>query len=466
MLRKNKAGIGVLLLCVLAGQAAKAQVHEYKLDNGLRLIVKEDHRVPVVVSEVWYKIGSSYEESGRTGLSHMLEHMMFKGTATYPGNEFSRIMADNGAQENAFTSDDFTAYYQKLEKSRLEISFKLEADRMRNLKFDPQEFAKEREVVIEERRLRYDDKPTALLYETFRATAYQTSPYQNPTIGWPSDLANLQLADVRQWYQQWYAPNNAIVVVAGDVEPDAVLALAQKYFAPLSPFQIEPPRPRPEVAQHGIKRVTVKRPAKLPYLLMGYKVPVLNTAPPETQWEVYALELLAYVLDGGSSARLTRDLVRGQEIATSLNTDYSPYGRLEELFIFSGIPAQGHTVTDLEQGLRAQIKALQDTPVDAAELKRVKAQLVAAKVYEQDSLFYQAMQIGQLASVGLDWRLAEVYLQQLNALSLQQLQAVAKKYLQDEGLTVAVLEPQPLDNDTPNAAGTEIPAIETVRQEP
>ncbi len=443
MLKKPVALICLLSTCWVYG--VQAQVHEYVLDNGLKLIVKEDHRVPVAISQVWYKIGASYEESGRTGLSHVLEHMMFKGTADYPGNEFSRIMAENGAQENAFTGPDFTAYYQKLEKSRLNISFKLEADRMRHLKFDPEEFSKEREVVIEERRLRYDDKPTSLAYETFRATAYQTSPYQNPTIGWPADLKHLTLDDVRDWYQQWYAPNNAVVVVVGDVEPTEILALAKQYFGALKPATVTPPRVRPEVPQRGIKRVTIKRPARLPYLLMGYKVPVLNHAAPGEEWEAYALELLAYVLDGSSSARLTRELIRGEEIANSLNTSYDPYSRLEGLFTFSGIPTQSHSIEDLENALRQQVKRLQTSLVATEELKRVKAQLMAEKIYEQDASFNQAMQIGLLESVGLDWRLMDSYIERLSAITPEQVQQVAQKYLVDDGLTVGVLEPLPLD---------------------
>ncbi len=439
----------VLWVCIGFGQTAHASVHEYVLDNGLKLIVKEDHRAPVAISQVWYKIGASYEESGRTGLSHMLEHMMFKGTDSYPGNLFSKIMAEYGAQENAFTGPDFTAYYQKLARSHLDMSFKLEADRMRHLTFAPEEFEKEREVVIEERRLRYDDKPTALTYETFIATAFQTSPYQNPTIGWPADLVNLTLEDVRDWYLQWYAPNNAIVVVAGDVEAHSVLALAEKYFGVLKPAKIIPPRARPEVPQRGIKRVTVKQPAKLPHLLMGYKTPSLTTVKPDAEWEVYALQLLAYVLDGSDSARLPRDLVRGAEIASSLNTSYDPYSRLDELFVFSGIPAQAHSVIDLENALRKQIERVQSELIDAAELKRVKAQLIAEKIYEQDSLFYQAMQIGLLETAGLDWRIADQYVSRLSAITPAQLQAVARKYLIDDGLTVGVLEPLPLTTKAP-----------------
>jgi zinc protease len=433
-----------IVLAMLLGSAAKlmaGEVHEFMLDNGLQLIVKEDHRAPVVVSQVWYKVGASYEQAGKTGLSHMLEHMMFKGTEKYPPGEFSRIMAANGARENAFTGPDYTAYFQTLEKSRLHLSFEMEADRMRHLVLTEEEFAKERQVVAEERRRRTDDKPTSKTYEHFMATAYQTSPYHNPVIGWMSDIQNYTLADLKAWYQRWYAPNNATVVVVGDVEPDAVLALAKQYFEPLKPSQITPPFPRPEVEQFGIKRISVKLPAKLPYLVMGYKVPVLKTIAEENQWEVYALEVLSHILDGGDSARLSKNLVRGQEVASSAGAGYDPFSRLTDLFTFRAIPTNAHTVADLEKALREQIEELQSTLVDKAELERVKTQLRASKVYELDSLFYQGMKIGLLETVGLDWQLFDAYLDNIKAVTAEQVQAVARQYLIDKNLTVAELEP-------------------------
>ncbi|MEY3220111.1 MAG: hypothetical protein RIT27_1468 [Pseudomonadota bacterium] len=422
------------------------KVKEFVLENGLKVIVKEDHRSPIVVSQVWYKIGSSYEESGKTGLSHLLEHLMFKGTAQYAAGQFSKIMAENGADENAFTSTDYTAYFQKLEKNRLAISFKLESDRMRGLKFDQKEFDKEREVVIEERKLRTDDKPNALMYEIFKATAYQTSPYRNPIIGWMPDLKMVTLEDAKNWYQRWYAPNNAIVVVAGDVNSEEVFNLAKEYFGHLKPFEITPIKSTQEIPQFGIKRITVKKPAKLPYFLMGYKVPSIKTT--EESWIPYALQLVSYILDGGESSRFTRHLIRGKEIATSVNTSYDPYGRLEELFVFSGTPTQSNTIQTLETAVREQIKVLQTELVKEDELKRIKAQLVAAKIYEKDSVFYQAMQIGQLESIGLPNRLADEFVTNISAITPEQIQTVAQKYFVDETLTVAVLEPQPLSQAT------------------
>ena len=424
------------------------EVSEFNLDNGLKILVKEDHRAPVVVSQVWYKVGGSYESEGTTGLSHMVEHMMFKGTDKHGPGDFSLIMSENGAEENAFTARDYTAYFQTIAKDRLELCFEMEADRMRSLKLDQSEFAKEREVVLEERRTRTDDNPNSLLYEYFAATAYQTSTYQNPVIGWRSDIENYTLADLQAWYQRWYAPNNAILVVVGDVEPKNVYALAKKHFGPLKPSDIQATKPRPEVPQMGTKRITLKRPAKLPYLIMGYKVPVLNLVEPEQAWEVYALDLLAEILDGDDSSRLSKNLVRGQEIATSVSAGYSLNDRLEDLFTFAGIPAKGQTVETLEQAIYQQVEVLKNTLVEEAELDRIKVRLKASKIYEQDSLFYQGMKIGMLETVGLDWRVGEDYLKQIAAITPEQIQAVAKKYLVEDRLTVGVLEPTELDNAT------------------
>ncbi|WP_317622924.1 M16 family metallopeptidase [Thiohalobacter sp.] len=426
----------------LAGESAD-RVHEYRLDNGLRLIVKEDHRAPVVVSQVWYRVGSSYEHDGITGISHVLEHMMFKGTERFGPGEFSRIIAENGGRENAFTSRDYTAYFQRLEKSRLAIAFELEADRMRNLRLDPEEVKKEVKVVMEERRLRTEDNPQALTFEQFNATAFLNSPYRIPTIGWMDDLENLKIEDLQAWYEKWYAPNNAILVVAGDVDPQAVLALAKKHYGPLRPSRIEPPKPRREMVQRGERRIRVRVPAELPYILMGYKVPVVLTA--EGDWEPYALEVAAGILDGGNSARLARELVRGQEVAASAGAGYDLYDRQESLFLLDGTPANGHDIAELEKALREQVRRLQTRPVTADELARVKAQVLAGAVFEEDSVFYQAMRIGRLVSVGLDWRLDEQYADRIRAVTPEQVQAVARKYLRDERLTVAVLDPLPMD---------------------
>ncbi|OQX32545.1 MAG: peptidase M16, partial [Candidatus Sedimenticola endophacoides] len=233
---------------------AEGRVHEFTLGNGMRVIVKEDHRAPIAVSQVWYKVGASYEPDGITGVSHLLEHMMFKGTQAHPPGEFSRIVAANGGEENAFTGSDYTAYYQTLSSDRLEIAFELEADRMRNLTLLEEEFLKEVEVVKEERRLRTEDSPTSLTYEQFSAVAYRSLPYANPVIGWMNDLENMSVEDLRRWYRLWYAPNNATLVVVGDVEPRQVLELAERHFGPLAPEPVPPLKPLIEPPQRGMIR--------------------------------------------------------------------------------------------------------------------------------------------------------------------------------------------------------------------
>ncbi|PPD21306.1 MAG: peptidase M16 [Methylomonas sp.] len=436
-----------IALSVLASPAIGAAedgatVHEHVLGNGLKLLVKEDHRSPVVVSQVWYKVGSTYEPGGITGISHMLEHMMFKGTKNYPAGEFSRIVAENGGQENAFTGTDYTAYFQTLEKSRLEISFKLEADRMRYLDLKAEELEKEREVVTEERRMRTDDRPRAKMQEHFNAVAFTNSPYQNPIIGWPSDIAHYTIADLNDWYQRWYAPNNATLVVVGDIDTRQVVELAEKYFAPLTPSQITPVKPQSEVDQLGTRKLTVKAPAKLPYVLMGYKAPALTT--PGAEADVYALEVLAGILDGGNGARLTSRLIRGQEIAVSAGASYDMGSRLPYLFMLEATPSQGKSVFDLEYALKHEVQTLQSELVDDNELNRVKAQVVAHDVYQKDSNFFQAMELGLLETIGVGWKKSEDYVARIRQVTAEQVRDVARKYLIDDHLTVAYLDPQPI----------------------
>ncbi len=436
-----------LLLCVLPIAAAHAatDVREFMLDNGLKVLVKEDHRAPVVVSQVWYKVGSSYEHNGITGISHMLEHMMFKGTAKHPPGEFSRIVAAEGGKENAFTGRDYTGYYQQLAADRLEVSFELEADRMKNLVLLEEELLKEREVVAEERRLRTEDKPKALAYETFMAAAFQTSPYQHPIVGWMADINSYELQDLQDWYHRWYAPNNATLVVAGDVDAEKVRALAEEHFGSIPAVQSRAPKRRPEVEQRGLRRLSVRAPVKIPYVLMGYKTPSLSTA--EQDWEPYALAVLAAVLDGDDSSRLARHLVRGQQVASQAGADYSPQSRYGTLLYLDGTPAVGRNIQEVERALRDQVERLRTARVEPRELERIKTQVVAADVYQRDSVFYQAMRLGMFETVGLGWRTGEEYVSRIQAVTAEQVQQVAREYLRDEYLTVAVLEPELAETD-------------------
>ncbi|MEJ2612106.1 MAG: pitrilysin family protein [Candidatus Thiodiazotropha sp.] len=424
---------------------AQANVVEYQLENGMKVIVKQDRRAPIAVSQVWYKVGSSYEYGGITGVSHMLEHMMFKGTEKHPSGEFSRIIAANGGDENAFTGRDYTAYFQTIASDRLEVSFELEADRMRNLLLQNEEFKKEVEVVKEERRMRTEDAPQSLTYELFLTGAYQASPYRIPVIGWMSDLDALQVDNLKAWYHKWYAPNNATLVVVGDVEPEQVLALAKRYFGPLKPEQIPMTKPRTEPVQRGIKRLTLKVPAKQPYLVLGFKTPVIGKA--EQDWEPYALEMLTYILDGGDSARLATNLIRGSELTVSVGTSYNAFSRLSGMLVLDAIPKTGVPVADVEVAIMKELNRFKTELVKQDELERVRNQIIAAKVYEKDSVFYQAMLIGQLETIGLDWRLADEYVDHLKAVTAEQVREVAKKYLLEDNLTVAVLEPLPMEGN-------------------
>ncbi|MCP4407917.1 MAG: insulinase family protein [Gammaproteobacteria bacterium] len=438
--------IGIAMIATRVGAAS--DLHEYRLNNGLRLVIKEDHRAPVVLSQIWYGVGSANEHSGITGLSHVLEHMMFKGTPDYPAGSFSAIIAENGGRENAFTSRDYTGYYQLLEKSRLEISFELESDRMRNLSFPEEGFRKELEVVKEERRLRTDDSPEALSFEQLFATAFNNAPYRNPVIGWMEDLDGMRIEDLRRWYNRWYVPNNAILVVVGDVEPERIYRLAQKYYGAIEASPRPVAKPRREPVQRGMRRVVVKAPAELPYLLIGYKVPVLGRA--QSEWEPYALEVLTAILDGGRSSRFSKKLMREQELAASAGAGYSLYGRYNGLLIIEGVPAQGHTIKELEQALNEELGHLREQQVNESELKRVKAQVVAEEVYSRDSISRQASLIGRVQSIGLGWKVLDEYVDAIHSVTADQIQVVARKFLVDDQKTVVILEPLPIHspNDT------------------
>ncbi len=446
----NKKIKFALLVLIAFPAITFAEIQEFKLSNGLKLVVQEDHRSPVVVSQVWYRAGALDEVNGKTGVAHLLEHMMFKGTKKYKPGQFSRMIAAAGGKENAFTGQDFTCYFQQLEKSKLPLSFKLEADRMANLQITDEEFAKEIKVVMEERRWRTEDKPQSKVNEQFQAIAFRAHPYARPVVGHMNDLENMTAADAREWYKNWYTPNNAIIVVVGDVKAAEVLKLAKQYFGPIKSRALPARKPQIEPAQIGERRAVVKAPGKLPYLVMGFHVPTLPNSKSEVpEWEPYALEVLAGVLSGNDSARLNQKLVRETSLAVDVGAGYDTTSRGQQsLFELVGTPAEGKTVTELEAALLAQIELIKTGGVTQQELNRVKASVIAADVYQRDSMFYQAMQIGQLETMGYSWRLLKEYPEKLKTVTSEQIQAVTKKYLVKDNLNVATLDPQPID---PNA---------------
>ena len=437
-----RAAAALLALVIGTALAAPADTFETTLPNGLKIIVKEDHRAPTIAHMVWYRAGSMDESYGTTGVAHLLEHMMFKGTRAVPAGEFSRRVAAAGGRENAFTNRDYTAYFQQVHKSKLELVMSLESDRMHNLNLTDAEFAKEIKVVMEERRWRTDDQPRALLNEAHTAVAFEASPYRHPVVGWMRDLESMTGADARKWYNTWYAPNNAALIVIGDVDTKQVLALANKYYGGIASKKLPERKPQDEPQQTGIKRVNVKAPAELPFVTLGWHVPKLNDI--EKDSDPYALEVLAGVLDGHEGARITKNLIREQRIAHEAGAGYDSTSRGPALFSLEGTPADGKSVADLEAALRGEVKKIADGGVTEAELRRVKAQLISSQVFKRDSIFGQAMEIAQYEMSGLSHKQIDRVIEKLRGVSAEQVQAVAKKYFGDDTLTVGTLTPLPI----------------------
>ena len=426
---------------IWAASPDSADTHQHHLSNGLKLIVREDHRAPTVAHMAWYRAGSMDEVNGKTGVAHVLEHMMFKGTEKVKAGEFSRLVAAVGGRENAFTSRDYTAYFQQVEKSKLEDVIKLEADRMSNLNFDDAEFLKEIQVIMEERRLRTEDNPSSLLNESLMATAYMSSPYRHPVIGWMNDLENIKASDARDWYRSWYKPNNATVVISGDVDAKKVLNMAEKYYGAAAAHELPVRKPQIEPPQKGIKQVQVKAPADSAQLAMAWKVPRLEPGKLDDP-EPYALELLTAVLDGYDNARLNRTLVKQEKVVNDVGVGYDMISRGPELFLISATMAKGKTVNQAQVSIRKALDELKQKGILESELKRIKVRILSEQIYKRDSIFGQAMEIGSTEMAGFSWKDIDYMLEKMQSITPAQVQAVAKKYLVDEGLTIAVLDPQ------------------------
>ena len=431
--------VPALMAVPAIASASVPGVREYTLDNGMQVLVREDRRAPVVVSQVWYRVGSSYETRGQTGISHLLEHMMFKGTEAVPEGEFSDIIAREGGRLNAFTGRDFTAYFEVLAADRLSIALELEADRMVNLLLRPEAVTTEREVVLEERRLRTDDRPEGRFAERFAAIAHAGSGYAHPIIGWADDIRATGTEELEAWYEHWYTPSNATLVVAGDVDPDEVHELAQNYFGGIAPRAVPPVHDPVAIAPPGERRLDYADPqARITQLRMGYTVPSYATA--ENPGDPYALLMLSTVLDGGEGARLPEGLVRGNGVAAAAGAGYNPMTRLDAEFSLYGVPS-GDDVESVEAALREQVARLQEERVSEEELERARSQVLADHLFELDSVFYQAMQLGMLETTGAGWETLGAFEEQIRAVTAEDIQAAARRYLRPEQLTIGVLRP-------------------------
>lgn len=436
----------IALLGLTLPAIADNNIREYQLPNGLTLVVKPDHRAPIVLSEIWYKVGSSYEPLGITGISHVLEHMMFKGTPTYPPGTILSLVAEHGGNQNAMTGADFTMYYQEWAANNLDLSFSLEADRMQNLLLDPKLFDTERQVVEEERRMSVDNDPNMVTYERFKAALFPNTPYGHPDIGWPADLKQLTVDDLRQWYQTWYTPNNAILVIVGDVNPNKVYELAEEHFGNIKPKPLPAIKQFTNLTKTTTILQTVKAPAKLPAIFIGFNVPSVPSQ--HNSQDPYALDVINHLLAGDNSALLFKNVVRGSAIATYVEGNYNLYARLPTMFAIAAQPTTTHSNTELKQAILQQIQQLQTTPITQSELNRVKNSMLAMQIYNQDELSDEAYMIGSLESVGLSAREIDNYQRQIKKVTPADIQEVAKKYLIPRNMTITTLTPLPIPDTT------------------
>ncbi|RYZ10584.1 MAG: insulinase family protein [Comamonadaceae bacterium] len=437
-----------------AGGAAVAEApRQFTLANGMTLIVKPDRRAPTAVQMVWLRVGSMDEVDGTSGVAHVVEHMMFKGSRSLKPGEFSRRVAALGGQENAFTSRDMTGYYQQIPVGRLEEVMKLESDRFANNQWPDDEFKREIEVVKEERRLRTEDQPRALLGEQHNAAIFLASPYRRPIVGWMSDLDAMTADDVRQFQRRWYVPANAAVVVVGDVDVAEVRALAERTYGRIEPRTVPSRKPRIEPPQRGLRRVEFKAPAEQAYVSLAFRAPQLERLDDDAS-DAWALVVLSAVLDGYPGSRLDRALTQGPDrLADSVGAGYGMMGRGPQLFELEGVPAAGKTTEQLEAALREQVARVARDGVGAAELARVKTQWTASETYKRDSVMAQARELGSNWVQGLPLDASARVIARLQAVTAEQVQAVAGKYFGDDQLTVAVLRPLPPEqNRRPRAA--------------
>ncbi|MDN3398997.1 pitrilysin family protein [Psychrobacter sp. APC 3426] len=422
--------------------------HEYQLENGLKIVIKEDHRAPVVMTQVWYRVGSADEPLDKGGISHLLEHMMFKGTSHVSSEDYERLIAKFGGVNNAFTSYDYTGYYELFPANRFHLALELEADRMKNLVFNENEFVKEHQVVMEERRQRTDDNPLAKAYESFRLLALPDSPKGESVIGPMDELESITLPDLKDWYKTWYAPNNATVVIVGDVKPQEVLAQVKRYFGDLKPSDLPT---RPAVKQKGFRgyqQVDSEQAVQVPVLLMGYNVPSLVTAGKDDEKQAYALSLAQDVLDGGLSARLESRLIREQGLLTTVGTSYDLLDRGDGLFLIQATPREGVSLAQAQQAIITEIEKLKTDPIAADEIDRAKTNTVTGLVYAQDSMEGQARMIGSLQSIGLDDRLLAELPTKLDNVTVKDIQAASKKHLVKDNLTSMHIVPPKEQADT------------------
>ena len=425
------------VLPVAGGQAAASDpVLATTLDNGLRVLLLEDHRSPIVSVQMWYRVGSRNEQRGATGLAHFLEHMMFKGTAAHPRGAFSEVVERNGGRNNAFTTQDVTSYYVNIAADRVDLILDLEADRMRNLTLDPKDIDSERQVVIEERRTRTEDDPAGFLGEAVSAIAFKAHPYGQPIVGWMEDLTRITPTQIRAFYNTYYVPGNAILVVSGDFKAPELLDKIKRRFGPIARAADPPAVTAVEPAQDGERRVTLRRPeARLPVVYLAWPVP--NYTSPDAA----ALELLSTVLSSGRASRLYRHLVYERQLALDAGGDYSYFSFDPNVFWFWATPLPGQTPETLEKELLVEMERLRSEPVTDEELTRAKNQTEAGFVFQEDSIHRRASLLARFELLG-GYAKKDEFLRSIRALTAADLQRVAKSWFPPDLKNVGTLLPK------------------------
>ena len=441
-----------IALASAASAGISDNVKTETLPNGLKVLVLENHKAPVATFQIFYRVGSRNEQTGKTGLAHLLEHLMFRGTKKYKPEEIDQIIEQNGGDLNAETSEDFTVYFENINKDHLDVPISLEADRMAN--FDPKGFDQEKAVVMEERRMRTEDSPADALDELARAQAYIEHPYHWPTIGWMHDVQNLTLDDALAFHAIYYSPQNALIVAAGDFDADKVLKQISEQFGSIKNGPKPPPFDQIEPPQQGERRVILRHAANLPSFEESFHVPNIKNP------DAYALEVLSEVLADGKSSRLYKDLVIDKRMVVSTSAGSNMTSFDPPLFTFSAQMRPGVKTDDVLAEVDRQIKALRDKPVTDDELQKAKNLEQAEFVYGQDSIFNEAMQLGVYEMLG-DYKLIDQYLPSIDKVTAADVQRVAQKYLVKDNRTVAILEPTGL---LPKQAGGEAPSGGTVHR--
>jgi zinc protease len=434
MHRRRFAWLASLLFFACLDETSAQQVQEVVLDNGLKVLMLEDHKSPAVTFQVWYRVGSRNEKDGKSGLAHFLEHFLFKGTPTTGPEEYSRIIAKNGGRSNAFTSTDMTVYFATMSRDKIHLELELEADRMVNALLPEKYFEAEKKVIQEERRLRTDDNPAAALSEVANAVAYTVHPYRRPVVGWMQDIEKLTRQDLVDFYRLYYAPNNAFIVVSGDFSTAELLPKIKAAYEKIPRAPDAPKVNVTEPEQKGERRVTFKKEAELPFITVYYHAP--NYADPDA----FALDLLSVVLAGGRSSRLHHELVYKKRLASGIDSDYSALSIDPAGFSVSAQLMPGKEPAELEREIDRELERVKNDLVSDKELQKAKNQVEAAFIFAQDSIFGQAMKIGYYEIVG-GWREMNGYLDGIRKVSREDIRRVARKYLDRDRRTVGVLIP-------------------------